>query len=101
MDIEEIAAMDGVDGVFIGPYDLSIAIGKPAQFESPEFAGAVGRIIQACKSSGKPCFAYAANIAAGVDYLNKGCSGVAINLDTAVYIEAFRRYVAETIALLK
>jgi len=33
--IEEIVALEGVDGVFIGPFDLSIALGLPGQFDHP------------------------------------------------------------------
>lgn len=33
--IEEITAMDGVDGIFVGPFDLSIALGHPGEFNAP------------------------------------------------------------------
>ena len=33
--IEEICAMDGVDGIFVGPFDLSIALGRPGEFDAP------------------------------------------------------------------
>jgi 4-hydroxy-2-oxoheptanedioate aldolase len=89
--IEEIVEINGVDGIFIGPYDLSIAIGKPAQFNDPEFISAVDRVIGACKSSGKPCFAYSANPAGAKQYLSKGCAGIAVGTDVAVYIDAFKK----------
>lgn len=34
--IEEIAAVDGIDGIFLGPFDLSCSIGKVGQFDDPE-----------------------------------------------------------------
>ena len=34
-NIEEIAAMDGADGIFVGPFDLSISLGIPGQIDSP------------------------------------------------------------------
>lgn len=34
--IPEIAAVEGVDGIFLGPYDLSAALGKMGRFEDPE-----------------------------------------------------------------
>ena len=37
--IEEIAALDGIDGIFVGPYDLSVALGAPARFATPRLAG--------------------------------------------------------------
>ena len=41
--IEEIAALDGIDGIFVGPYDLSVALGAPARFATPRFAEALDR----------------------------------------------------------
>ena len=47
--IEEIASIDGVDGIFIGPLDLSIALGCPLQLDSPVMAHAIERILKACR----------------------------------------------------
>ncbi|MFQ7397946.1 MAG: aldolase/citrate lyase family protein [Neglectibacter sp.] len=41
--IEEIAALEGVDGIFVGPCDLSIALGKPGAFDDPEVNAAFER----------------------------------------------------------
>lgn len=54
--IEEIAAVEGVDGIFIGPFDLSVAMGIPKQFDSPEFMAAIERVLKACKAANKFCF---------------------------------------------
>ncbi len=47
---EEIAALDGVDVLFIGPYDLSQAVGLPGQIEHPRVKEEVKKIIVNCKS---------------------------------------------------
>ena len=60
-DIENIAAAAGVAGIFIGPYDLSTAMGMPGQFSNPEFLKAVRRIIDACHAAGKFCMIYCDN----------------------------------------
>ena len=39
-NIEEIVSMNGVDGIFIGPYDLSIGLGISGQFDNPDFKNA-------------------------------------------------------------
>ena len=57
--IEEIAALDGIDGIFVGPYDLSVALGAPARFATPRFAEALDRVMAACRASGKLAFIYA------------------------------------------
>lgn len=57
--IEEIAALEGVDGIFVGPYDLSTALGKPGQFDDEEVMNAIQRVLDACKAAGKFSFIYA------------------------------------------
>lgn len=50
---EEIARVPGVDGLFLGPGDLSILAGIPCQFEHPIVTGAVQRVAAAAKKAGK------------------------------------------------
>ena len=52
-NVEEIAAIEGVDGIMLGPYDLSIAMGMPQDFGNPEFQKAIKRVLKACKDNGK------------------------------------------------
>lgn len=52
-NIEEIAALEGIDGILVGPYDLSLALGIPGQFSHPDFISAVNRILKACKANNK------------------------------------------------
>ena len=47
-DIEAIAALDGVDGIWIGHFDLSVAMGIPAKFDHPRFQEAMQRVGAAC-----------------------------------------------------
>ena len=52
-NIEEIVRVDGVDGIFIGPYDLSVSLGIPGETESPKIIEAVKRVVEACKAENK------------------------------------------------
>lgn len=40
-ELDEILGTDGIDGTFIGPYDLSGSIGKPGSFDDPEVKSAL------------------------------------------------------------
>ena len=93
--IEEIAAIEGVDGIFIGPYDLSVALGKPAQFADPEIAGAIARVLAACKAAGKFSFIYAGNKDGAKKFFADGFDGVAYNMDAIVYINAYKELIKE------
>ena len=51
--VEAIAAIDGVDVLFIGPSDLSVALGVPGQLDHPRFRDALERIRAAARTHGK------------------------------------------------
>ncbi|ELZ03469.1 HpcH/HpaI aldolase family protein [Natrialba asiatica] len=53
-NVEEIVAVDGLDGLFVGPADLSAALGRFGETESDEFLAAVDRILEAGHAVDKP-----------------------------------------------
>jgi 2-keto-3-deoxy-L-rhamnonate aldolase RhmA len=56
-DVEQIAAIPGVDVLFVGPSDLSAAMGIPGQFDAPELIAALHHVAEACQRH---------NVAAGI-----------------------------------
>ena len=52
-NIDAILAVDGVDGVFIGPYDMSGSYGVPGQTQHPLVKEAMAKVLAACKKEGK------------------------------------------------
>lgn len=52
-EVERIAAVDGVDVVFIGPSDLTFAMGRFRAFSDPEYRAAVARVVAAARDAGK------------------------------------------------
>lgn len=86
--IEEIASMEGVDGIFIGPYDLSIGLGMSGQFENPDFLAALERIKTACHSAGKFVIIFTMNTEAAQKYFKQGFDSVTIGLDVNYYIDS-------------
>jgi 4-hydroxy-2-oxoheptanedioate aldolase len=49
----EIAAVDGVDVLFVGPLDLSVNLGCPNDFTTEPFLAALKHVIAVCKTAGK------------------------------------------------
>jgi 2-dehydro-3-deoxyglucarate aldolase/4-hydroxy-2-oxoheptanedioate aldolase len=49
-NVEAIAAIDGADLLFVGPLDLSFALGVPRDFKSPIFVDACAKVIAAAKA---------------------------------------------------
>lgn len=50
---DEIAAVSGVDVLFVGPMDLSVNLGAPAEFGSPVFLTHLRDVVSACQKHGK------------------------------------------------
>jgi 2-dehydro-3-deoxyglucarate aldolase len=50
--IDEILAVDGLDAILIGPYDLSASLGVIGQFDHPDFCASIQKILRAAKKSG-------------------------------------------------
>lgn len=88
--VREIAAVDGVDGLFIGPSDLSASLGHFGNPRHPEVQDAMLRVLDAAKAHGKPV-----GILSGVDeetqrYLEMGMTCVAVGMDVVLLRNASR-----------
>ena len=88
--IEDIAALDGVDGIFVGPFDLSISMGLPGQFDHPDFTAAVDRIVKACHDAGKFCLFFAGTPEAVISGFRRGFDGMAYSIDTIALIKGIK-----------
>ena len=96
-DIEAVASVKGVSGIFIGPYDLSTAMKISGQFMRPEFLSALKKIINACHSCGKFVMIYCDNAVKANEYFSMGVDSAAVGLDIGIMIGAYRRIVEETL----
>ena len=54
-NIEKLLAFDEIDGVMIGPYDISGSLGVPGQTSHPLVIEASRKVIAACERAGKSC----------------------------------------------
>jgi 2-keto-3-deoxy-L-rhamnonate aldolase RhmA len=87
-NVEEIAAVPGVDVLWLGHFDLSNFLGIPGQFASAQFQDAVGRIGAAAKKHGKAAGYMAAGAALGREYLGHGFRMIATGTDHGMLQEA-------------
>jgi 2-keto-3-deoxy-L-rhamnonate aldolase RhmA len=94
--IDEIVAVDGLDGIFLGPYDLSGSMGIVAQFDHPRMVEARKRVIEATRKAGKAIGIHEVRPeAAPVETLLKeGFNIIACSIDT-VFLGTSTRRVAE------
>jgi 2-dehydro-3-deoxyglucarate aldolase len=100
--IDEIISVDGVDGVFIGPYDMSGSYGVPGQTDGPVVAKACSRVIESCRNAGKSVGLHvvkptASAVAAAVDAgYNLVCLGADVVFLTRGATEALRALTERT-----
>lgn len=52
-ELDAIAALPGVDVLFVGPADLSVALGVPGEFEHPRVLEICALVVEACRKHGK------------------------------------------------
>jgi 2-dehydro-3-deoxyglucarate aldolase len=53
--LSEILSVEGLDAIFVGPYDLSASMGLTAQFDAPDFVRAMDEIRAFARRSNVPC----------------------------------------------
>lgn len=92
--IEEIVAVDGIDGIFVGPYDLSTSLGKPGQFSDAEVSGAIARVLKACKAAQKIALIYAGSLDDVTARYNQGYDAVSYSMDAMILKNAIDQIVS-------
>ena len=75
---DEVAAIDGVDVLFVGPADLSHAMGIPGQIEHPDFLAHLDRVVAACRTHGKSAGILLGDGAAAAGALARGFSFIGV-----------------------
>jgi 4-hydroxy-2-oxoheptanedioate aldolase len=98
-NLEGIAAVEGVDAIFIGPADLAASIGHLGNAKHPEVQKAVDDAIRRIRKAGKPAGILATEDALIRRYLELGCSFVGIGLDAALLATATAELVTKYRAL--
>jgi 2-dehydro-3-deoxyglucarate aldolase/4-hydroxy-2-oxoheptanedioate aldolase len=87
---DEIAAIDGVDVLFIGPRDLSHDLGVPGDTSAPSFVAALETVLAAGRRHGKACGLLVNDGAAAEERLAQGWTFVAIGSDSTLLAAASR-----------
>lgn len=83
-NLEGIAKVDGIDGIFIGPADLSAGLGHLGQIQHPEAQAAIEDAVRRIKAAGKPAGILATDEASARRYIGWGTTFTAVGLDAMV-----------------
>lgn len=79
-----IAAVDGVDGVFVGPADLAASLGVIGQQSHPSVLAAVAQTFAAVRAAGKPVGVNAFDPVTAESYMADGAAFVAVAADVSI-----------------
>ncbi|HYW91582.1 MAG TPA: HpcH/HpaI aldolase/citrate lyase family protein [Gammaproteobacteria bacterium] len=93
-NLPEIARVDGVDGVFIGPSDLSASMGFLGQPRHPEVRGKMAEALAICQDIGMPAGTLAPDMAIAQEHLEAGFKFVATGSDIIVLVRGTDELVA-------
>jgi len=95
-NIDEILAVEGVDGVFIGPYDMSGSYGIPGQTDHQTVRDACARVSEACDKAGKSAGIHVVipTPEAIKDAVAGGFTFIAVGVDTVFLTETARSALA-------
>jgi 4-hydroxy-2-oxoheptanedioate aldolase len=72
--LEATLAVEGVDGLYVGPKDLSLSLGCEADPDDPVLRQALNRVWAACAAAGKPVGVHAADGVTARRYREAGCT---------------------------
>lgn len=93
--VDEIAAVDGVHGVFIGPADLAASMGYLGQATHPEVRSAIEDGIARIRRAGKAAGILCVDEALARHYLDLGVTFIAVGIDTTLLANASRALAAK------
>ncbi|MBX3606121.1 MAG: 2-dehydro-3-deoxyglucarate aldolase [Piscinibacter sp.] len=88
--LEQIAAVDGVDALFVGPGDLSASLGHIGQFTHPAVMDQLAKAAQRCRALGKPVGTIGDSPEVAAQYRAAGFDFIAIGSDLSLLMRAAR-----------
>lgn len=89
--VEDIVTVDGLDAVFVGPADLSAALGVFGQWEDETFLEAVDTIVDAAHAAGKPAATLATQVEDIETWVEIGFDVVIAGIDMSHLVGGARR----------
>ncbi len=94
-NIESIVQVEGIDAVFIGPYDLAASLGKMGRIDDPTVVEAIDHVTRTCQGAGIPLGYFGVSKSALRPYMERGYTLIAAGVNTLFLGGAARRLLEE------
>jgi len=92
--LDQVTQLDGIDLIFIGPYDLSQSLGMPGQVDAAPVVDKIQQIVISARASGKAVGIYADNVERARRWRDLGVQFVAVSVDVRILLDACLAMVA-------
>jgi len=93
--VDEIAAVPGIDVLWIGQFDLSLSLGIPGELAHPQLIAAMDQVVAACQRHGKTAGIMAPDLPTGRELLKQGFRMLSYSGDLWTYQAALRQALVE------
>jgi len=108
-NLDAMLAIPGVDGVFVGPHDMTVSMDIPEQYDHPEFVAMLEDILTRCKAAGVGAGVHLSQMVADdtrfTNLIEKGMNWVLYGADIALLVgemrkrlDGFRTHMGDTYA---
>lgn len=94
-NLEEILSVEGIDVAYVGPMDLSVNLGIPAQFDHPKFKDAIRRVRTTCEKHDVTPGIHTFSIEMAERMIAEGFRFIALMSDLRVLSAGFRELLAK------
>jgi 2-keto-3-deoxy-L-rhamnonate aldolase RhmA len=92
---EALAALPGMDCLWVGHFDLSVSLGVPGEFESRTFQSAIQKVVAAAKKHGKSLGRLVPNVEQGIALYEQGFDFICYSGDVWVLHDALAAAVSK------
>lgn len=94
-NIDAILAVEGLDGIYIGPADLSLSLGFPGRMDptEPKIVAAMDKVLERCKATGRRCGIHVGSVEYAKHVMGKGYDLVTILSDNRILTQAVEKIV--------
>jgi 4-hydroxy-2-oxoheptanedioate aldolase len=97
--LDEILAVEGIDVIFLGPYDISHALGIPGEVTHPRVIEAVGGAMSRVVGHGLVAGVFTSTVEGARLWAERGAQYIVFSVDTRLYLESGKLTVQELRAL--
>jgi len=93
-NLDNILGVEGIDILFIGPYDLSQSLGYPGDTDHPEVIGMIRKIVEKARARGKMLGTFTDTLESARKWKDAGIQYLSYSVDVGIFTDACKNLVS-------